>query len=367
MAQSLNRANNKRNSSIELLKLIAVLLIICSSSLPFGVTYVGGHDDVYVNLNNTQFSATHIIFTLFRWFGQIGDTLFIVCSAWFLCDSRRFKLNKAAKMVADSWIISVVGLIAALLLLSPTVSEIIKSLFPVTFQMNWFVGCYIIYYLIHPLLNKAVEDLNDKAFRRFVIILFVAYSVVGTALKLYYFTNLVAFICIHYFVSYYKRYGRDKLSQNKDYLIVSVSAAVIIGWIVCVNYLGERISIVSTKNLFGCTFINPIIVLLGIAALDLAVRKEFHNRAINAIAKYSLLIYLFHANYFWLTYGKYHLQEALLDLGIGRLGIVLIVIAIYSVATVLLSAAYEISAGKVTAALSVKIAAKDLSCAGNVK
>ena len=355
MPQSVIKTKNERNSSIEFMKLIAVVLIICSSSLPFGVTYNGGYDSVYVNLYNTQFSATHIIFTLFRWFGQIGDTLFIVCSAWFLCDSSRFRLKKAVKMIADSWIISVAGLIVALFLLSPSTTEIIKSLFPVTFQLNWFVGCYIIYYLIHPFLNKAVEDLSYTGLKRLVIVLFVAYSVIGTVLQKYYYTNLVAFISIHYFVTFYKRYGREKLGYKKDVLIIAASAIAIIGYIIVVNYLGQQIDILSAKNLLGCVYINPVIVFLGIAALDIATKKEFYNRTINRIAKCSLLIYLFHSNYFWLTYGKYWLHGILMKIGIGNFGAVMILIVIYSVATIVLSVLYENSIGKLSTGFPEKL------------
>ena len=42
------RARTKRNSNIEIIKLIAVFLIILSSALPYGATYRG--ETVYVNL-----------------------------------------------------------------------------------------------------------------------------------------------------------------------------------------------------------------------------------------------------------------------------------------------------------------------------
>ena len=95
-------ARAKRNSNIEIIKLVAVFLIILSSALPYGATYRGGvRDTVYVNLNNTGWSIDHIIFTLFRWCGQIGDTLFIAVSAWFLCDSKQIKANKPIRMILD--------------------------------------------------------------------------------------------------------------------------------------------------------------------------------------------------------------------------------------------------------------------------
>ena len=104
----------QRNSTFEIMKLMAVLLIIYSSALPYGATYVRGrYDDIFVNLNLTQFSATQIIFSFFRWCGQIGDTLFIAVSAYFLCDDEKIKLEKPIRMVIDTWVLSVIGLIGA--------------------------------------------------------------------------------------------------------------------------------------------------------------------------------------------------------------------------------------------------------------
>ena len=55
----------KRNSNIEIIKLVAVFLIILSSALPYGATYRGGvHDSDYVNLNNTGWSIDNIFFVI---------------------------------------------------------------------------------------------------------------------------------------------------------------------------------------------------------------------------------------------------------------------------------------------------------------
>ena len=63
------RARTKRNSNIEIIKLIAVFLIILSSALPYGATYRG--ETVYVNLkllrgehsvNNAKLSFMRIYF-----------------------------------------------------------------------------------------------------------------------------------------------------------------------------------------------------------------------------------------------------------------------------------------------------------------
>lgn len=79
-------------------------------------------------------------------------------------------------MILDSWILSIIGLVAAFCCMKPLFSEIVKAFFPVRFNLNWFVGCYIIYYLIHPLLNKAIEGMNKKETKKLVKILFVVYE-----------------------------------------------------------------------------------------------------------------------------------------------------------------------------------------------
>lgn len=346
-------ARQQRNSTFEIMKLTAVLLIICSSALPYGATYVcGGYDDILVNLNLTQFSATQIIFNFFRWCGQIGDILFITVSAYFLCDNEKIKLEKPIRMVIDTWVLSVIGLIGAFFFMVPSIKEIIKSVMPVRYSLNWFVGCYIIYYLIHPFLNRAVKGLEKKDFKKMVITLFILYSVVGCIQQEYYYTNLVGFICIHYFVMYYRRCAgntgtdtRGILSVGnikRDVMAIVLSIIAILIWICALNFAGQYIGALSDKGLLLCTYMNPSIIVIGLAALDIAVQDKTHEiKWVNAFTKYSLLVYLLHGNYFWLTYGKYALHSVFNSWGIPALGCMLIIAAIYMVATPLLSAIYS--------------------------
>lgn len=313
---------------------------------------IWGGDDIFVNLNLTQFSSIQIIFSFFRWCGQIGDTLFIAVSAYFLCDDEKIKLEKPIRMVIDTWVLSVIGLIGAFFFMVPSIKEIIKSLMPVRYSLNWFVGCYIIYYLVHPLLNRAVKGLEQKEFRKMVIVLCILYSVFGCVQQEYYYTNLVGFICIHYFVMYYKAYSKNHGTKTrnilsagnikKDVIAVVLSVAAILIWICALNFAGQYVAAMSDKGLLLCTFMNPLIMVISLAALDIAVHaKPQELKWVNAFTKYSLLIYLLHGNYYWLTYGKYALYSVLNSFGIPALFRMLIIAAIYMMATPLLSAIYS--------------------------
>ncbi len=342
-----------RNSSIEVVKLLALVLIIFSSVLPYGPTYQGGFDS-YVDIRLAEFSMRNIVYTLFRWCGQFGDALFIVCSAYFLCDSKKFKAPKIYKMILDSWIISVLGLVTAMLFMSPTFSESLKSLFPITFQRSWFVGCYIIYYLAHPFINNAVSNLNRAQFRRVVVILFILYSVLTMFGTYYYFTLFVSFICIHLFVMYNKKYELFKHSDKKDIITIVVSLSLILLWIVGINYLGSRYSFFTSKTLLFCHYYNPLVIAIALSALNLAVRRQWKSEFVNKITALSLLIYLFHSSYFWLTYGKYWIYDRMSELGLPWYVSTFILIVAYVLLIPTISFLYDITIGKLTSGVFSK-------------
>ena len=110
--------NNKglkeqRESGIELLRLIAMFLIVIfhvflsvsnggneCSELP---EYTARFFDA--NLATTKSYVLWIDF--FRHFGALGNDIFFICSFWFLCGSNNFKLKKIVTMIMDVWCISV--------------------------------------------------------------------------------------------------------------------------------------------------------------------------------------------------------------------------------------------------------------------
>lgn len=342
----------QRNSSFEAIKVIAVVLIIFSSALPFGTTYAGGYDDVFLDLTRTSFSADHMTMTLFRWFGQIGDTLFISCSAWFLCDHSAIRVKRIGKIILDSWVLSIIGLVVSFAFMNPTFKEVFKSFFPITFQINWFVGCYIIYYFAHPFLNRAVSGLDRKGLKKVVIVLLLVYSLLSTVYAVYYFTNLMAFFMIHYLVMYIKKYHIYDHPSRADVLCVLAGFVLILLIILSFNYLGERIPFLRAHNLNLCKYYNPLILLIGSGAICLAAKKTHFSSAINKISSWSLLIYLIHTNHFWVTYGKYGLYQMI---GVKGVLSVLIVAALYIVMTPIIAFVYECSAGKLTGYLSGRV------------
>lgn len=105
-------------------------------------------------------------------------------------------------------------------------------------------------------------------------------------------------------------------------MIIVASIGIII-WICGINVSNMITGKFTGMNLFGCTFMSQPIIFIEMADLNLEVTDSTQNsNLINGLSKFSLLIYLFHANYFWLTYGKYAWIEYLYDNGLPILGAV---------------------------------------------
>lgn len=105
-----------------------------------------------------------------------------------------------------------------------------------------------------------------------------------------------------------------------------------------------------------CKYYNPAVLLLSCGAICLAAKKSFVAPTINRISSWSLLIYLFHSNHFWITYGKYYFYNWLIDATKFRIfPCVFAMIIVYMASMPVLSIVYEKTVGKLTGAFSQKM------------
>lgn len=296
--------NTQRNSSIELLKLISLILIIISHSVPFG----GVQYDGYIDLNLASNSMDNIILILFRYFGSLGNCIFIVCSSWFLVDSVRVNKSKIVDIVFDSIVLTFLTFIMFKFIghYSFEKKELIKMLFPITFGLNWFITCYLLFYMIHPFLNLIIKSLNKKQLLFCSIILIILYSFVPMVKDNLFYTNrLIGFILIYFIVSYLKLYMKSFTENKKiNFKLLIVSILLLVGMICCANYLGLKYSFFSNKMLHWNKFVNPLIIIFSISLFNLFHNYSFHNKFINYLSSLSLLIYIIHANRFVDNYLK---------------------------------------------------------------
>lgn len=104
----------KRNSSVELLKVIAICLIVIShTTQSVGATSNSllGNLVNAVSYKTASKDVDAVILMVFRHFGAIGNVIFMVCSSWFLVDEKNTDYKKVFRMIFEVWMISVLILL----------------------------------------------------------------------------------------------------------------------------------------------------------------------------------------------------------------------------------------------------------------
>ena len=325
-AVSISSKRCERDSSLELLKIVCMVGIVAShvvqSLLPCGGGSVSGPLEATSCIDFRIASPDPAIWVLvaLRTLGAWGNTVFVVCSAWFLCKSPTVRLSKVIRMVLDVLTISVVALILALMCgIQPIATDIIKSLFPTTFEVNWFVTCYLFLYVLHPALNWIFEKLGKRGHAALVGVLVVFYMFVPAVYNggLLFKTELVTMVMEYTIVAYARYYLPETLANKKlNWILFLVGTLGALCAIVLLEQAGLRVGLLSDKMLHFDINGDPFLFLSVFGLFNLLRARPFVNARVNHCASLMLLVYLIHENlmlrayvrpavwdWVWVTYG----------------------------------------------------------------
>lgn len=251
----------------------------------------------YIQTSLSSTSVQKILIVFFTYGGQVGNAIFIICSAWFLIENFKNSYKKILGIIFDVWCISILLLLVCFITdVTLTKEKIVHYLFPITFNNHWFVVCYLIFYTVHPLLNRIIAtSTREQLFK----IVFIGMSVYGGAQVLmpwrYYYNDLVGFIVLYFVTAYVKKYIRPfSVQSNLKALGISLGALVFL--VLITNVMGLKISVFSNQLTRWNTYINPLIILLAISLLRLFLSFDFSSLLINRISSVSLIVYLLHYN-----------------------------------------------------------------------
>ena len=350
----------KRNSSVEILKILAMVLICLCHAVPASAYPSADAANPFISLvAATDFS--NFIAGCFDSAGLIGDIIFIVCSSYFLLESRKMKIGKIVLMILNTLVISLIFMTVILSLgFKLTVFEIVRQIFPTIFQNNWFVSYYIVFYIIHPLLNKIISCLDKKALGFAALLLFVqSYIFLFIQAEAPGINKLLCFVTIYFIVAYFKYYGQAFTQSKKWNIIVLISSIVLYyAMHVTVNFIGLKIYDNEECPLFHMFHINnPITLAFSLSLFNLANRKSFVSKPINFISSLSLTFYLIHHNNLIAEY----VQPKFHSWFINQFGVKLIVpdilllFAILLIGGIILSALYKLTIERGTKYIADKI------------
>lgn len=291
-----------RNSGIELLKIIAIILIVISHIVytlktvnPY-ISYNGYVVDLSVATNDIW----KFILAVFSYFGALGNSIFFICSAWFLLRSSKYNKQKWFFMLCEIWFVSMFIFVVMFIIRKGNISgEIfLSSIMPTTFASNWYLTCYLLFWPIHPLLNVIINKLDKQHLFRISASLFMIYVCFNFIKKDSFFpSTIILWITIYFVMAYIQLYLKDFADSAKyNFMLLAVGFVGWLGIAFVANYLGLHISCLSDKVLRWQTNYNPFLIIIAIALFNLMRKLNFTNKVINYISSLSLLVYIIHEN-----------------------------------------------------------------------
>ena len=168
----MEQCERQRNSSIELLRIVAMMFIIMNHFAGHGVFEPLDKAGVVLSIDTITWQ---IVFTqLFNWGGGLGNTLFILITGYFMINkvvNYKKILLLLSTMFFYSWTIEI--LVYGLMGMPYNIKDIIRLTMPICFGENGFVSCYIIFSLFIPYINIFLNNLDKIKHLKLLCILFV--------------------------------------------------------------------------------------------------------------------------------------------------------------------------------------------------
>ncbi|MCR5277808.1 MAG: acyltransferase [Lachnospiraceae bacterium] len=159
---------SKRNANIELLRILSMIMITFLHAL--------GKADLLQSL--TTYPSVNVWLAWFLEALSISAVnIFMLISGYFLIDSQ-FKISRVLELVFETVFYMVLSLVFAIAVGIMPLSELntytlINTFLPIHMEVYWFITCYLVIYILQPLISAGVKNMSVKAFRITIISLVI--------------------------------------------------------------------------------------------------------------------------------------------------------------------------------------------------
>lgn len=280
--------SKKRESGIELLRVISMILIICYHFVCFRFKTFGSLG---------LFSLSNFVMSFFWSGGKYGVILFGLITGYFMINSK-ISLKKIVKMELQVLFYSISIMILFIILGGKTVTnrELLLFLFPTSRKMYWFFSGYFVLYLAMPFLNNILLKLKKKWFLLLLGILTIIFIVVPSVMLNTKFFDDSIYLIFYYIVGSYIRLYMNNVKGKKWFLIVGCIFYIsIIGSTFYIQYL-SRFNYYLLGYMYYFTQIYSTLGFASAFCIFIFFKnlKLKENRFINWLGSVSFGVYLFH-------------------------------------------------------------------------
>lgn len=274
--------NKERNYGIDLLRIVAMAMIIISHFCIHGLSKL----DV-----NSAYKSLIDCCKL----GNLGVVIFIMISGYYY--ESKFKFSKLLKLIITVLFYSI-GIFMLFLLLTKYFSKemLLGSLFPIHSNTYWFITVYLIIYASSPFIKRLIDVLDKKIFS-YMLFAYILIMILDPFItkkvftNMFYMNDLIELLIYYLIGAFMKKYGIELINNKKRkfFVFVTIPAILILSTVV-LNQIGISYSnILFYRN-------SPLIILLSIGLIELFLEFKINNSMFNIITPHILSVYLIHDN-----------------------------------------------------------------------
>lgn len=291
---------NKRVIGLDVLRILSMFFII-------GLHLINNGG---ILANTPVLSVKYFVLVIMLVFFYTSVNIFAMLTGYLSCNKKKIKSVRLIELI------SIVIFYCVLIFISfyifdksifgdLSVKSFLTNLFPFLFGRYWYIVSYCVVFILIPYLNVFTEKIDNNSYKKFLISLFLMFSVVQI-----FFPHIDLFkinkgyspfwLIIMYFIgSYIKRNENDlkiKLNANKSALLVFVA---------CLINIFYRITsyIIFKKVIFDDVFLNyisPVNIILSVTIfvnfLKLNIKSSVVKYCIEQLSLSAFSVYIIHSN-----------------------------------------------------------------------
>lgn len=268
----------KRNSSIELLRLVCL----------FGIVMLHTFAPFYSNATGVNLVYGVFINSVFN----TGVTIFMLISGFF---GLYLKKEKLVRLYIEVLMYSVFStLISCFLSNNWKVKIFIKALMPITTNQYWFLTVYFLILLFSKYINLIPQILSKDDFKKLIGLMIIIFSILPTITQFHImndggkgFANMLLAYYIGRYINLYVKLPYIKINKLKLFLIALFSFTFFVNLFLSILYGG--MGVIAPLALDS----SITILLSSIFIFILFLKFKLDSNIINSIATHALAIYLF--------------------------------------------------------------------------
>ena len=250
------QASKQRNSNIELLRILAMFLIV--------MHHFAVHSDFVFPDPNWSNERLFVQFMSFG--GKVGVDIFVMISGYFLV-KQTFRLQKLCRLLGQCWFYLIVVVVVALVTgFAPVKSSMIgKALLPL-WNIHWFAYYYVVLYLLFPFINRAITAFSESALRKLLLMLTLFWCVMPWLLKSDMGYSLLGWFVYLYLLGAYFRLYPERISFLSRHAgtIAGIAFAVLMGRFAVRDAIAAYTQNLSRADISGIMENGPYVLLISI-------------------------------------------------------------------------------------------------------